>query len=160
MLPCQTKTRVGNRKPESRSPNLTRTRATPGRSENHWLCFRTACPTGWDSRPSTSTDTPPQPKRESPVSSQVGGKGFQHLIPGLQNKCPSTSLPSPGGPSHPRGVFNSRKGTVYIKHPTRSVSYLKMSEQAGQPHRCDLGQIPVWLSLPSVPPLSPARFLF
>ena len=32
-------------------------------------------------RPAESTE----PKRESPISSQIGGKGIQHLVPGLQN---------------------------------------------------------------------------
>ena len=49
-------------KPESQSPNLTRTRATPGGSETYQICFRTPCPRLLDSWPSTSTDTPPNPR--------------------------------------------------------------------------------------------------
>ena len=121
-------------KPECCSPNLTRKRATPGRSKTHQRCFRTPCPRLWDSRPSTSTDTPPHPRRSRRSQFRLVA-----LDPWPSEQGASNSFLSPEAPSHPRGVFHSRKGTVNIKISPRWQACQTTAEQAAQAYRCGLG---------------------
>ena len=96
-----------------------------------------------------------------------------HWILASRTASFTANLPSPKDSVKPKGRLWHQKVWEWYQsdyhssryrpiktatHPNRQA-YLTTTEQAVQALRCDLGWISVWLFLPSVLPLSPARIL-
>ena len=123
------------------------------------MCSRVPCPTGWGTR-IRATLALHYTQGESPNPEQVGGRGYQHLNPGIQTASFSNQPTSSEASIVQREVSDSREGSAYIKTSTHPFGKTTTGTGSLINQVC-LG-VEIGLISPAPPstlPLSPARHI-